>query len=57
MTRLPGLFNCSHYNLITFDDPACPPAQTAVNYSRAAFRLLHRQYPGSEWAMKTQYYF
>jgi hypothetical protein len=28
-----------------------------TNYSRAAYTLLHRRYPGSPWAKKTPYWF
>ncbi|MBL8491224.1 MAG: hypothetical protein JNM82_10640, partial [Rhodocyclaceae bacterium] len=34
------------------DKPAAKPT-----HSRDAFRLLHRLWPGSEWAAKTKYYF
>ena len=29
----------------------------ARNYSKEAFELLHKQYPKSEWAVKTRYYY
>jgi hypothetical protein len=28
-----------------------------TKYSKAAFELLHRKYPNSEWTKKTKYYF
>jgi hypothetical protein len=34
----------------------CTNSQTTV-WSAKAFRLLHRRYPNSEWAIKTKYYF
>jgi len=34
----------------------CTDKET-VNYSKAAFDLLHKRYPNSEWTKKTPYYF
>jgi hypothetical protein len=34
----------------------CGDKQTS-GYSRAAFELLHRRYPNSEWTAKTPYWF
>ena len=34
----------------------CTDSET-TGWSAKAFRLLHRRYPTSEWAMKTKYYF
>ena len=34
----------------------CTDKETA-NYSKAAFDLLHKRYPNSEWTKKTPYYF
>jgi len=34
----------------------CEDAQTS-SYSKAAFELLHRKYPNSEWTAKTKYWF
>src|SRR5262249_45573299 len=53
------------------DDPRVPEAlhlvvrarrygcadATSDNYSKAAFALLHKRYPQSEWARKTPYWF
>ena len=34
----------------------CVDGET-TSFSKAAFQLLHRRYPKSEWAKKTKYWF
>lgn len=37
--------------------PAIPPGPASINYSREAFQLLHQQWPRSEWAIRTKYWY